>query len=132
MLTVYFAVLTIALCAASLNEASRPAVGVLIASWAVSFLAEVVGLRDMALYVDLATFWALLWTVMKWPSRGAINAAHFVACMVGAHFVFSLTYRLGWHVPGMYMWSLNGLFLAAVMSLINGGQVKGVRRSVFG
>lgn len=132
MLTAYFMVLTVAIGAASLNESSRPAVAVLIASWAVSFLVEVIGLRDMAPYVDLVTLWGLLLVVIRWPSRGVINAAHFVACMVGAHFVFQLTFRLGWHVPGLYMWTLNALYLAAVMSLIDGARVKGGRRSVFG
>lgn len=118
MLTAYFMVLVAALCAASLHEASRPAVAVLCVSWAVSYLSEEMGLRDMAAYIDLATLWGLLLVIMRWPSQGAINAVHFVACMVGAHFVFSLTYRLGWHVPGLYMWTLNALFLMAIMSLI--------------
>lgn len=119
MLTAYFAVLVISMAAASLSEASRPAVGILIASWAVSFLAELIGLLDMAPYVDLVTFCALVWLIIRWPSHGVVGAANFVACMVAAHVVFQLTFRLGWYVPGLYMWTLNALYLAAVLSLID-------------
>lgn len=119
ILTAYFAVLTLAMAAASLSEASRAAVGILIASWAVSFLAEVIGLRDMAPYVDLATFCALVWLITRRPSHGLVRAANFVAFMVAAHVVFQLTFRLGWYVPGLYMWTLNALYLAAVLSLID-------------
>lgn len=119
MLTAYFLILAVAVGVAPLSEASRPAVGVLLASWAVSFLSDVAGLRDMAPYIDLATFCGLVWLITARPSSGVVRAANFVALMVGAHFVFALTYRLGWHVPGLYMWTLNALYLAAVLSLID-------------
>jgi hypothetical protein len=126
MLTVYFTVLVVAMCAAYLTESSRPAVMILAASWAVSFLSEMIGLRDMAVFIDAATFWGMVWCLMKHPTKGAVSAAHFIALMIGTHFVFELTYRLGWYVPGLYMWTLNGLYMAAVFSLI-GAQPKPVR-----
>ena len=118
MLTAYFIVLAAAMAAAFLYEASRPAAAVMAGSWAVSYLSEAAGLRGMAPYIDLAALWAMLLVIGRWPSRAPVNAAHFLTGMVLAHLVFTLSYYLGLVVPGAYMWTLNLLFLAGVLSLI--------------
>lgn len=121
MLTAYFLVLAVVLALALIDRASRIGAFILSGSWAVSFVSERVGLRDMAVFVDGLTLWALLYYASRSLSQGAVNAAHFVGLMIGAHLVYELTYRLGWYVPGMYMWTLNLLFFAATMSLIVAG-----------
>lgn len=123
MLTAYYLVLAVALFAALATPSSRRAVMVMVWSWAVSAFMGSVGMWDFSLYVDAVAFWGLFWCATKGSERAA-NAARITALLLFAHFAFSLADRLGFYVPGVYMWSVNALVLAAALSLVGGRDVR--------
>lgn len=125
-LITYCVVLALALGAATLTPSSRRAVLVLVWSWVVSFLMGAWDITDLSLFVDVAAFWGLFWCATR-GSEKAAQAARITASMILAHFLFRLAHKLGFYVPGVYMWTINALFLAAVFSLVGG---KDVRRFV--
>lgn len=126
MLTAYYLVLAAVLFAALATPSSRKAVAVMVWSWAVSAFMGSVGMWDFSLYVDAVAFWGLFWCATRGSVKAA-NAARITALLLFAHFAFSLAHRLGFYVPGVYMWSVNALVLAAAFSLVGG---KDVRRFV--
>jgi len=123
MLTAYYLVLAVVLLAALATPSSRRAVLVMVWSWAVSAFMGSVGMWDFSLYVDAVAFWGLFWCAAKGSPRSA-NAARITALLLFAHFAFSLADRLGFYVPGVYMWSVNALVLAAALSLVGGKDVR--------
>lgn len=126
MLAAYYLITAIMLAVAALTPSSRQAVLVMVGSWAVSYLMGSFGAWDLSLFVDVVAFWGLFWAATKGSPKAA-DAARITAMMLLAHFLFRLAHRLGFYIEGVYMWSINALFLAAVLSLVGG---KDVRRFV--
>lgn len=126
MLTAYYLVTAIALALAAVTPSSRAAVLVMVGSWAVSFSMGAFGAWDLSLFADVVAFWGLFWAATKGSAKAA-DAARITALMILMHFLFRLAHKLGFYIEGVYMWSINALFLAAVFSLVGG---KDVRRFV--
>lgn len=123
MLTVYYLVTAIMLAVAAITPSSRQAVLVMVGSWAVSYLMGSFGAWDLSLFVDVVAFWGLFWAATRGSPKAA-DAARITAMMLLAHFLFRLAHRLGFYIEGVYMWSINALFLAAVLSLVGGKDVR--------
>jgi hypothetical protein len=122
MLTAYYTVTALMLALATITRSSRQAVLVLAASWAVSFSMGAFGAWELSLFADVVAFWGLFWCATKGSPKAA-DAARITAMMLLAHFLFRLAHRLGFYIEGVYMWSINALFLAAVLSLVGGKDV---------
>jgi hypothetical protein len=123
MLTTYSLVLIAALGLAAITPSSRFAVLVMIWSWAVSYFMGMVNIIDLTIFVDVVAFWGLFWAATKGSPKAA-DAARITALMLLAHFLFRLAHKLGFYIEGVYMWTINALFLAAVFSLVGGKDVR--------
>lgn len=123
MLAAYFSVFTVITIAALCNDKARNLVWVIVASWAVSFSCERLGmvidrpLQVMAPSIDGLTFWAMFVRVINNPTREGLVAVRMMAFLMGVHVVFTGVLALGLQARFAYMWSINGVYLAVMLTL---------------
>ena len=118
MLTAYFAIFTLTTLAALTNSKARRLVYVILVSWAVSFFCERVGLQTMAPHIDALTFYGMLLVTLRKPARENIIATRMMAFLLFLHAAFTALLALGASAHFAYMWSINGVYLCVMLTLV--------------
>lgn len=118
MLTAYFIIFTLTTLVALTNNKARRLVYVILVSWAVSFLCERVGLQTMAPHIDALTFYGMLLATLRNPARENIVATRMMAFLLFLHAAFTALLALGAQAHFAYMWSINGVYLCVMLTLV--------------
>lgn len=124
MLTAYFTVFTLTTLAALMNSKARRLVYVILVSWAVTTFCERLGmiidrpLQVMAPAIDGLTFWAMLLKTLETPTIENRIAVRMMAFLLGVHAAFTALLALGAQAHFAYMWSINGVYLCVMLTLV--------------